>query len=506
MLYHVTMTRRAGMWWSLLAVLAACVATMWLGLGSTGLSMSEGHRAVPGWEMLANGEWFVTRMFGEIYVRKPPGMMWAIAGMSAVFGESAWSARAVSALACTLMALAAWWFGRRWFESERVGLLAGLAQALTPMLWEAGRSAEIEALHTMGVQFAVLGVIDAAVRRGAWRWSRVVRAAWIVVGIVVAMLAKGPAGLPAVGAAVVAGAWFAGGFGGGERRSAFLRAAVPVVVLTLMVASLIVLRLRSWAEAAGPAVTQGPGEFLWDTAKIGSIVTLPIVGLAVALPGSLAVVAWRRLWSRRTEPDARLVLAFVIGGVVTLLIYTASGVSNPRYVMPGLVFWPLAIAGVLGPALGTIKTRRVVAAVACVLAAGGLAMAIVSDRARAGSGGRGSGEPAGRAIAEAIVAGLPPGSTVEVWADGVVEARPEVLDAMRRHAATLGVTVTPRWSSALLRTFDPPTSVLVLRRVEGEVKEGGEAVGAGREVMWSGKAGPFGCELLGRRAKAESGM
>jgi 4-amino-4-deoxy-L-arabinose transferase-like glycosyltransferase len=107
------MTRRAGMWWSLLAVLAACVATLWFRLGSTGLSMSEGHRAVPAWEMLRTGEWWVTRMFGEIYVRKPPGMMWAIAGVSAVFGETAWSARAVSALACTAMALAAWWFARR---------------------------------------------------------------------------------------------------------------------------------------------------------------------------------------------------------------------------------------------------------------------------------------------------------------------------------------------------------------------------------------------------------
>jgi hypothetical protein len=149
--------------------------------------------------------------------------------------------------------------------------------------------------------------------------------------------------------------------------------------------------------------------------------------------------------------------------------------------------------------MDTIKTRRIVAAVACGLAAGGLAMAVVSDRARAGIGGRGSGEPAGRAIAEAIAAVVPKGAVVEVWADGVVEARPEVLEAMRRHAASLGVTVTPRWSSALLRPFEPPASVLVLRRVEGEVKEGGEAAGAGREIMWSGKAGPFGCEVLGVR-------
>jgi 4-amino-4-deoxy-L-arabinose transferase-like glycosyltransferase len=61
-----------------LTLAAACLAQLpWL--GSSGLSQSEGHRAIPGWTMLERGNWIVPHLFEQPYLRKPPGMPWAVA-------------------------------------------------------------------------------------------------------------------------------------------------------------------------------------------------------------------------------------------------------------------------------------------------------------------------------------------------------------------------------------------------------------------------------------------
>ena len=51
---------------------------------------------VPGWTMLRTGDWWHVEMFGQAYFRKPPGMPWAIAGASALLGETEFAAGAVS--------------------------------------------------------------------------------------------------------------------------------------------------------------------------------------------------------------------------------------------------------------------------------------------------------------------------------------------------------------------------------------------------------------------------
>ena len=42
-------------------IFVVCVLVYWIGLGSTGLSLSEGLRAIPAWEMMDSGDYFVTR-------------------------------------------------------------------------------------------------------------------------------------------------------------------------------------------------------------------------------------------------------------------------------------------------------------------------------------------------------------------------------------------------------------------------------------------------------------
>ena len=289
-------------------LVAMCALVFWVGLGSTGFSMSEGHRVAPAWEMIESGDFRVTRMFGEVYFRKPPGMMWAIAASTGLFGPTEFAARAVSALACTLMVAAAWSFARRRWGAT-AGLLAGIFQAGTPLFWEAGRSAEIEGLHTLGVQLACLGLIDAVLPTGP---RRAAPFAAILAGVAVAMLTKGPAGLPAVGAVLAALAITRPR----PTESAGPPARFTPAVLTLIAALGASIAALWWiaqgVRAAGPAVTQSPGEFLWDTSKLGSILLLPLTGLAAALPGSLSVLGLTRV----RQPRDPAIAALVIGGVL----------------------------------------------------------------------------------------------------------------------------------------------------------------------------------------------
>src|ERR1043165_6999072 len=124
---------------ALVILIAAFVYLPFLGVRPP--DFSEGHRAVPGWTMLESHDWWHIRMFGTTYIRKPPGTPWAIAASSSLFGETPFAARLPSALSAILMSAIAWFYGRRWFGA---GLAAGLAQALTPLFWSPGRTAEIE--------------------------------------------------------------------------------------------------------------------------------------------------------------------------------------------------------------------------------------------------------------------------------------------------------------------------------------------------------------------------
>jgi len=86
------------------------------GLGSTGiLDNNEGLYAEIPREMLASHDWrvwIIPHLNGLPYMEKPPLLYWLTALSFALFGESAWSARAapaLSSLACVALLL---WFGR----------------------------------------------------------------------------------------------------------------------------------------------------------------------------------------------------------------------------------------------------------------------------------------------------------------------------------------------------------------------------------------------------------
>lgn len=99
------------------------------GLGSTGiLDNNEGLYAEIAHEMLAAHDWrawIIPHLNGLPYMEKPPLLYWLTALSFALFGESAWSARAMpalSSLACVALLV---WFGRA-NGREQAGRLAAL--------------------------------------------------------------------------------------------------------------------------------------------------------------------------------------------------------------------------------------------------------------------------------------------------------------------------------------------------------------------------------------------
>ena len=115
----------------LVLLLLVSIGVYWIGLGQRPFAASEGHRVGPAWAMLASGDYWHVRLFEQLYLRKPPGMPWAIAGLSSLLGQTEFAARAVSALAATLAAVVTYLFARRWF-GPRSAIAAGLSQALMP--------------------------------------------------------------------------------------------------------------------------------------------------------------------------------------------------------------------------------------------------------------------------------------------------------------------------------------------------------------------------------------
>ncbi|MEZ6242542.1 MAG: glycosyltransferase family 39 protein [Phycisphaerales bacterium] len=438
------------LWLQGLLVVLVCAAVYWPLLGRGGLAMSEGHRVIPGWEMLDSGDWLTPQMFGEAYVRKPPGMSWAVAVSSMAFGRTEWAARAVSALAATLMALVAWRVGTRWFGSPW-GLAAGLAQALMPQMWESGRSAEIEALDNLGTQVAALAVLEIMMSAPRARTSqRLALGVVLAIGLIVMGLAKGPAGAPVIAGAMISGVIV--------RRRGIVRPELwgGLALGTLALVGVLYAVWRS-VEASGLGSPEGlHGTHLWRPGHLLGVITLAPTAWVWALPASLAFLfVWGPDARREVEGDEeggeRLVRARALAyaWLVSLGIYTALGISNARYAAPAAALLPLGVAYVARGAwrAGAFTDRRRAIARAMLLGAawswvvvltiGAWAYIATREASVRATSGREAGLEMARVLAEGIESGQITTPTT-LAADDAIEARPEVLGYARRELARAG--------------------------------------------------------------------
>lgn len=429
---------------AILVVCVVCAVTLPM-ITTSGFSSTEGHRAIPAWEMRDTGDYLVPRMFGRAYLRKPPGMAWAIAATSSLLGETEFAARLVSVAASVAMALlvlivATHWFGKPW------GFMSALAMALFPMYWPPGRSAEIEAAHNAATMLAALGALAIMFSRRRWCTPGV---AALALGLVLMVTMKGPTGMPALAGVIVAALLAQRSWRPLARADLGLGLAAGLVVVAVL--SIMIQRAAHHAEAAAQPI----GDFLWYgpfwPRFVDVLLLIPRTFLA-GLPLTLLLpVPWfmRSTFDRMFDDDGRtwrLCCALALSWPISMLVFVMLGVDNHRYAMTSMV----ALAPLAGPAI-RVAAQRVRERSSTpyirwslmdrphVWLAGLLIGAAIFIPVYETGRARRSGRDAGLELATHLEDGS------VVIANHLIEARPEVLDYARRAAAGEGRRVEVRW-------------------------------------------------------------
>jgi 4-amino-4-deoxy-L-arabinose transferase-like glycosyltransferase len=327
-------------------VLAAICFIFHLSYGP--LAGTEGHRAITAEQMLHHGNYLLPRLYGHLYLMKPPLPYWLIAGSERLFGQGELTWRLPSALASSLLAAGICMMTSAWLDSI-AGLVAGLAFIGLIPLWSQNRSADVDAINHLGCVMAALAIIDMSVRLGRIpAWVALVA----IFGTAVSFLSKGPAGLPIILGAVV-------GVAIANRDSRSLR---RVMIYVCIVAGIIPLAIWAalayraiGAELLSPAVS-GADEasthlFITSTKHLYLVLALPFTVLAYGMPiSALLVLPFMRRFTNAFDTQKRRLIRGIAGCVLgAFLIQMFTGMNNPRYAFLDLpVLCPLAGALVFG--------------------------------------------------------------------------------------------------------------------------------------------------------------
>ncbi|MBI1371056.1 MAG: hypothetical protein GC162_20695 [Planctomycetes bacterium] len=328
-----SLAARRGMPPALAAMAVLCVAlftNLWA-LGEGPLARTEGHRALTGHEMVTTGQWLVPHLYGKAYVRKPPGMYWAIAIVESIAGradELIW--RLPSAIGAAAMAMILWAFGRRWF-GETAGLVSGLSYCGLVALWAQNRSADIDALNTLASATAALVLIELGFGSGEkrWAWSLVLAAATGAT-----LLLKGPAGLPVMGGAIVGASvmnrhwrWLARpSTWGGLLVGLIVFGAWAWLALTFVREHAMTQDMTGVNEVAS-RLSFTDGERLRDAALLGP--ELLVLGLPLTL--AIPFVMLRSAGEAMSESERRLSRALVGAFIAAIVISMLALLNRPRY-------------------------------------------------------------------------------------------------------------------------------------------------------------------------------
>ena len=181
-------TGRAGL---LILVVAGLLLFFWR-LGSHDLWPPDEPRfGLVAKEMWDRGDYVVLSRNNQLYTDKPPLFFWAINGFGRLLGGiDEWAARLPSAFATLLAMLLIARLGA-WLYDRRTGILAALVFATSLQILARGRWASIDMTLNVFVLAAIMllwrGRVRPETSAGSFRW------AWVMMGL--ATLAKGPVGL-----------------------------------------------------------------------------------------------------------------------------------------------------------------------------------------------------------------------------------------------------------------------------------------------------------------------
>ena len=323
----------------LAALLLAALLFFWQLGGRDLWAPDEPYFAEGAREMVADSEWAVPHVNGEVTTDKPPLFFWLIALFSLPLGTvTEWTARLPSALAALGTVALTMRLGRR-FYGPRTAALAGVVLASTYLFWEKARWSQTDAL-LCSLIWVALSAFEAH-RAGDASGLRAGLLFWLAAAL--AVLTKGPVGL-------------------------LLPLGIALVVLAT---DRRMLRWRSFAPLAGPllflavvgvwivlATVVGGGEYsVWAALREhfverglhGMHHRRPVWYFAEVLPPNL--LPWTALlpgavflaWRRRAQADwFLLVAAFFV-----VLFFTLSSEKRELYALPAVPAFALLVAALI---------------------------------------------------------------------------------------------------------------------------------------------------------------
>lgn len=181
-------------------VLAACSFFFAFGLGAFGLvGADEPRYAQIGREMLARHNWIVPTLDGKPWLEKPVLLYWREMVAYSVFGVHDWAARLPSVIFATLMALAIFFFVRRFRSGSEIDAALITVSSAAVIGFARGASTDME----LSAPFCVAMITW-------WAWHATNQRRWLAAAyalLAVAALGKGPVALGLAVLIVAAYAW-----------------------------------------------------------------------------------------------------------------------------------------------------------------------------------------------------------------------------------------------------------------------------------------------------------
>jgi 4-amino-4-deoxy-L-arabinose transferase-like glycosyltransferase len=329
---------------TILVIALISASAFFIQLGSSRLdSWDEAIYAQAAKEMVRSGDWITPHWNEKEFFQKPPLLIWLTALLFKIFGVSETTARAISALSGVGVVLLTLLLARRFFD-ELPAVVAAVALLVSAPLFQFARSGTMDVLLT----FLMLLAVYAYVRTGDdARW-------WLFVGLGcgLAVMTKGAAALPLLGALLLATVW--------DRKRLnhkfWTGLLVFIVVGGTWHFAMIYLHGKTFLNdylgqhvlaRAVSGVDEGPQGIFFYLPALG--VFLPL------LPFGLF-----RLWKQRDLPLVIPILCLLI-----ILFYTVISTKHAWYILPALPFLSILVA----PARGTLL-RSWVYAVLIVLGVG----------------------------------------------------------------------------------------------------------------------------------------
>jgi 4-amino-4-deoxy-L-arabinose transferase-like glycosyltransferase len=424
--------------------------------------------------MLETGDYFTQRMFGQIYLRKPPGQSWAIAIGTVLLGHNEWGARLVGGLSGVGMALLAYLFARRWFGPQ-AAMVAGLAQLLTPVFWKYQRSAEIEGLLTILSQLVMFSIIDLLVdpkSLGFRRQNLLIGTATL--GLVLGVLVKGPAILVPLAASLTAVVLVFGW------RRVVRSIPLGFVLFAGLLLSATFLGMIAYGAQASQEqiVTERVFGFHWSSSiLLGMLIVLPRslvqsfpTCLAIAFPWMVRGDSLEGRISNKDSLETRIARTVSLTSMSTVLIFALVGLTNERYTLPAFTIISVLVgfgwAQTPKIRLGRFLVPLSRPLLASTMVASGLVwfgfIYVMEVRIRSQSG---------REEGYRLAAMLPDGAVV--WGDGLIDARPETLLYARESARKQGRQLTIRWRHEENHVLSiPPAGDYLVARTDYRAPEG----------------------------------